>query len=382
MSNGKEDLKNQLQSIKDNLDKKLSEATVSNQKKSPKKNINSTKSRTSNKKKPIPIKVDMEVVSVVKKEEANKKKITEKSKKEKQEEKPKVSSKKPIAPPTKVKKEKRKKKKKLPVLPIILLIILLGSLAYIYSLKKGLKEDENKFEKDKAEAIDYSEDVYFKEVEDEVDDEEMQDFAVYKDVPEVVAENNSKSKVLTASVEKSINQQISQKEAIQKNNTVTANTGISEAAKEIVSSESVKPNEQNTSNPQSVSQPKTTTSSETKKDMVYADMIRVVGLEHKDGNFTLPKKVKRTNAFKIRIRLKKNQISDSDKDNEIMLVIKDSNGKTVKIDSKKVNFKKQNSKVLNLEFYEIFPERLKTNTNYSFSVFADRKLIKSYRKSI
>jgi len=111
-------------------------------------------------------------------------------------------------------------------------------------------------------------------------------------------------------------------------------------------------------------------------------MIKVIALQHKDGSFTMPKKVKKTNAFKIRVRLKKNEISNSDKDTNIMLVIKNAQGSTIKIDSKKVNFGKQNSKVLYLEFYEIFPERLETNTNYSFSVFADKKLIKSYRKSI
>lgn len=381
MSNEKEDLKDQLQSIKDNIEKKLSEGEPSSEKPSIKKN--DSKDHKPKKQKPIPIHVDMEVVSVVDSKAVDKEKKQKKSNLKNQENKPEVSTKKTETLP-KIKKEKRKKKKKLPIIPIILVVILLGSLAYVYSLKKGLKEKKTKFEKEKVEAIDYSEDVYFKDVEDEVDDEEMQDFAVYKDVPDIVAENNLNSKVLSASDEKSINQQISQKRNNQKNNSQTTNVNSSKLANKtsLSATENANDNTNKSAKEALASQSKSPSNNEAKSDAVYTDLVKVIGLEHKGGRFTLPKKAKRTNAFKVRIRLNKNRINSSDKDNEIMLVIKDNTGKTIKIDSKKVNFKKRNSKVLNLEFYEIFPERLKTNANYSFSVFADRKLIKSYQKSI
>lgn len=381
MSNEKEDLKDQLQSIKDNIEKKLSEVEPSSEKPSIKKN--DSKDHKPKKQKPIPIHVDMEVGSVVDSKAVDKEKKQKKSNLKNKKNKPKVSTKKTETLP-KIKKEKRKKKKKLPIIPIILVLVLLGSLAYVYSLKKGLKEKKTKFEKEKVEAIDYSEDVYFKDVEDEVDDEEIQDFAVYKDVPDIVAENNLNSKVLSASDEKSINQQISQKRDNQKNNSQTTNVNSSKLANKtsLSATENVNDDANKPVKETLATQPKSTSNDKAKSDAVYTDLVKVVGLEHKEGRFTLPKKAKRTNAFKVRIRLNKNQINSSDKDNEIMLVIKDNTGKTIKIDSKKVNFKKRNSKVLNLEFYEIFSERLKTNANYSFSVFADRKLIKSYQKSI
>jgi len=381
MSNEKEDLKNQLQSIKDNIEKKLSEVETSSEKPLIKKN--DSKNHKPKKKKSISINVGMEVVSVVENKTIDKDEIQKKSSLKNQENKPKVSTKKTETLP-KIKEEKRKKKKKLPILQLILVVILLSSLAYVYSLKKGLKDEENKFEKEKIEAIDYSEDVYFKDVDDEVDDEEMQDFAVYKDVPDIVADNNLNSKVLSASDEKSINQQISQRRNNQKNNSQTTSVNVSKDANKtsLSATENANDDANKPAKEALATQPKSTSNDKAKSHAVYTDLIKVIGLEHKEGRFTLPKKVKRTNAFKVRIRLNKNQINSSDKDNEIMLVIKDNTGKTIKIDSKKVNFKKRKSKVLNLELYEIFPERLKTNANYSFSVFADRKLIKSYQKSI
>ena len=372
MSSEKEDFKKQLESIKDHIEKKLS-----SQEKIESKKV-SKKEKTSNsgilkaekpKKKPIPISVNYEVVSKIKKED-NSPKSKENNKQTKKEEiKARAVKPKTVKPSN--------KKKKSPLIPIILMVILLGTLFYIYSLKKGLEEDKTNFEKDKEEAIDYSNDVYFKEVDDEPDDEEMQDFAIYKDVPEVVASTNSKSETLSASDTKNIDKQIKQNNFNNNNSNVSKATNSNDTGT-LVFEEDKNSNTTtlNTTTKESAEKPKG------KKEVVNSDLIKIIGLQHKDGQFSLPKKAKKTNAFKIRIRLKKNQISKTEDDVNIMLVIKDQTGNTIKIDSKKVNFGKQNSKVLYLEFYEIFPERLKTDVNYSFSIFANKKLIKTGTKRI
>jgi hypothetical protein len=369
MPNGKDDLKNQLQSIKDSLDEKLSELEKTT-KKNPSDKIKNSRNNGKLKKMPISINVDMEVVAPVK----------EKVKKENKVLKEAIVSQKTInsqkgKPASKKKKNnsKSKNKKRGILIPSLLILALIGSLLYVLFLKNNLKAKEQSFEKSKGEAIDYREDVYFKEVEDEVDDEEMQDFAVYKDVPELVAQKNTKSEVLSVSDEKDINRQILQNQISKNINTDSNKENTLVTLKQT-----------NNSNPTIIPE-----NTELKKEnikqinnQVYSDLIKVVGLQHKNGSFSLPKKAKKTNAFKVRVRLKKDQLSDNEDDIEIMLVIKDDTGKTIKIDSKRMNFKSQNSKVLYLEFYEVFPERLKINVNYSFSIFANKKLVKTYKKSI
>lgn len=368
MPNEKEELKKQLQSIKDNIEKKLSEEesikkpNTDTQKDS----TNNTTAKAKNKE-PLSINVDMEVVSDFKiKPETTDKKNTN----------PKINIKKSPTPSATKKVEKRKKKK-LPVIPLILLVILIGSLIYVYSLKKDLQKDKNAFEKEKTESIDYANDVYFKEVEDEVEDEEMQDFAVYKDVPEVVAESNSETETLSTKDKNNIDRQIEQRANNQQ--TISENKPL-EAVNTVSTYSNNNQKEAETLNPELGKKEEVKPEINTQK--VFSDLIKVVGLQHNDGAFTLPKKVKKTNSFKVRVRLKKNQIASTEEDTNVMLVIKDDTGNTIKIDSKNVNFGKQNSKVLYLEFYEIFPERLKTNSIYTFSVFANKKLIKSYQKSL
>ena len=389
MANEKEDLKDQLQSIKDNLEKKLSGKEVDIEKESKKEKVTDNKAKI---KKPISIKVGMEVVT-------DEKKVVNKNQKSSKS----LKTSKPVKPipvsntsNNKTKKELPKKKKKKRIVPILFLLILLGSLFYVFQLKKDLQQEKSKFEEEKKGDIDYNKDTYFKEVEDEVDDEEMQDFAIYKDVPEIVVKSNTKSETLSDIDTKNIDKQISERQVDnekQANNKRQVNKVITQKqqVKSKTTTEKVKNSDQvvNNSSQTIAKEIKKTKAEERipekreiKKDEVFSDMIKVVGLQHNDGSFALPKKAKKTNAFKVRVRLKKNQISKSDLDTNIMLVVKNASGSTIKIDSKKVNFGKQNSKVLNLEFYEIFPERLKTNTSYSFSVFANKKLIKSYRKSI
>jgi hypothetical protein len=372
MPNGKDDLKNQLQSIKDSLDEKLSKLEKT-AKKIPSDKIKNSRDNGKLKKMPISINVDMEVVEPVKE-----KKKKQKVKKENKVIKEAIVSKKTInsqksKPASKKKKNNSKSKKRGILIPSLLILALIGSLLYVLFLKNNLKAKEQSFEKSKEEAIDYREDVYFKEVEDEVDDEEMQDFAVYKDVPELVAQKNTKSEVLSASDEKDINRQILQNQIYKNRNTDSNKENTLVTLKQ-----------NNNSNPTIILENTELKKENTKQinNQVYSDLIKVVGLQHKDGSFSLPKKAKKTNAFKVRVRLKKDQLSDNEDDIEIMLVIKDDTGKTIKIDSKNMNFKNQNSKVLYLEFYEVFPERLKTNVNYSFSIFANKKLVKTYKKSI
>ncbi len=394
MSSEKEDLKDKLQSIKENIEKKLSdkEKRLNNKQEidaSFSKDSTNRKKEISKKKKPIPISVGMEVVreNVIKKEVKKGKEATEKENINPEttlsepeiiiENKNKSSNKKTV--------KKKKKKKKSPILAISLLVLLFGISVYLFLLQKDIESGKDAFNKEKNAAIDYNDDVYFKEVEDEPDDDEMQDFAVYKDVPEVVASNNSNSEVLSDADTKNIENQISKnKEKIaQKDKKIINQSNIPEVqASNKQSNEVTFIDSPNKPEIKTEEKQETIAESEIKKEEVFSDMIKVVGLQHKDGAFSMPKKAKKTNAFKVRVRLKKNQISKSEEDVNIMLVVKNNTGNTIKIDSKKVNFGKQNSKVLYLEFYEIFPDRLNTNTNYSFSIFANKKLIKSYRKSI
>ena len=65
-----------------------------------------------------------------------------------------------------------------------------------------------------------------------------------------------------------------------------------------------------------------------------------------------------------------------------MIIIKNNNEKTIKIDTKTINFEKSNSKIIYLEFYEIFTSKLKINTEYSFSLFVNKELIKITKKRI
>ena len=399
MSNEKEDLKDKLQSIKENIEKKLSdkERRLNDKQEidaSFSKDSTNRKKEISKKKKPIPISVGMEVVkeNVIKKEVKKGKEATEKRKID-----PETTLSEPetiiVNEKISINKKtvkKKKKKKKSPILAIALLVLLLGVSVYLFLLQKDIENGKDAFNKEKNAAIDYNDDVYFKEVEDEPDDEEMQDFAVYKDVPEVVASNNSNSEVLSDADTKNIENQIikNKKEAAKTEKKVKNIKNVSQSTTQqpqISDNQSNEVSSASSSNKSEIGtaeKSESTIKSEIKKEEVFSDMIKVVGLQHKDGSFSMPKKAKKTNAFKVRVRLKKNQISKSEDDVNIMLVVKNNTGNTIKIDSKKVNFRKQNSKVLYLEFYEIFPDRLNTNTNYSFSVFANKKLIKSYRKSI
>ena len=94
----------------------------------------------------------------------------------------------------------------------------------------------------------------------------------------------------------------------------------------------------------------------------------------------IPKKAKKTNSFSVRIRLNKFKRKTTGSEVEIMLVIKDPQGKTLKIDVKKVDLVER--KGIYLTFYETIKDKLEINKNYTFSVFADKVLIKNANKLI
>ncbi len=375
----KENIKNELDAIKKNIEKKLankeneiSEIEIKNPKKeTPKKGVTKKKKR----KKVAPLITKIEVEKVVKdktsKEETKPKKETAIKK-----------SKKVIAPTAKLKRKKSTKKKKLGLIPIAIIILLIGSLAFIYSLKKDLNVNKKEFEEQsRKEKIDYSEDRYFKEVPDEVEEDDLQDFAVYKDVPEVIVDNNitNNQHNISSDEQKNIDKQINNSVQSFSNNTnnindsentinnnyVTENTTTNTTAENTTAEEQVNNTEK-----------KEETFKKNKIAIIDSDYVKIIGLQHKDDKFTLPKKAKKINSFKVRTRLNKSILSDTPKDIEVMLVVKNSIGKTLKIDTKTINFEKSKSKIIYLEFYEIFNEKLKIDTEYSFSIFVDKKLIK------
>ncbi len=375
MPNEKENIKDQLQSIKQNLEKKLSEENNI----VPKETESKQKKKQVKQNKNISIETKFEIVEEIPKKEEVKPSVNKTTKKPI---KPEIKNEK-ISKPKPSKPENSKKKKKGILIPVFIISSLLAVLGYVFSLKGDLENTKKDFEQAKKEDIDYRKDVYFKEVPDEVEDEEMQDFAVYKDVPEVVAEKNTETQILSANDSKSINKQIKESEKNRKISKPTPTKSISA------------PNDPNTNSTvidqvdNTASDKKTEVSTTNKEgndaidsNVVFSDYIKVVGLEYKNGKPTIPKKAKKTNAFKIRVRLKKNQISTTEKDVEVMLVVKDATGKTLKIDSKKINFGSQRSKVLYLEFYEVFSDRLQTGLEYTFSVFANKKLLKTGRKTL
>lgn len=274
-------------------------------------------------------------------------------------------------------KEKNNSKTKL-IVAFIIIIVLLFALRKVYNLKEELNSKEQQLiisKEEEENQIDLDEKGYFKEVEDDVAEEDLQDFNEYKDIPELVVKNTKKSKVTKPKVLKSINRQIRDAKRIipvpqnnnlqsQNENTTSTNTqtkDLTNIKKAVVKEE--KDDGENAAN------------------KVSSDFIKIVGLQLvKGGKYIIPKKAKKTNSFSVRIRLNKFKRKTTGSEVEIMLVIKDPQGKTLKIDVKKVDFGER--KVIYLTFYETIKDKLEINKNYTFSVFADKVLIKNANKLI
>ncbi len=397
MSTEKEKIKKELDAIKNNIEKRLANKepkTSDIVQETPKEKILKKKKRT----KVAPLITKMEVEKVIPKKKIDKEKKLK-------EEKEAVT----ISATTNPKREKLKKKKKFGLIPIVIILLLIGSLAFIISLKKDLDVNKKQFEEQsRKEKIDYSEDRYFKEVPDEVEEDDLQDFAVYKDVPEVIVDNNNTNnqRDISSDEQKNIDKQISDSaenfsENSNSNNSITSdnsatksaisskNNSITTTVPTVNDDSTIQNNttdtpakETNTHEQVSNTEKKHQTSKKNKASIIYSDYLKIMGLQYKDDKFVLPKKAKKINSFKVRTKLTKSMLSDSPTDVEVMLVIKNNLGKTLKIDTKTVNFEKSKSKIMYIEFYETFNEKLKIDTEYSFSIFVDKKIIKINKKRI
>lgn len=70
------------------------------------------------------------------------------------------------------------------IFPLVIIAISLLALAYVYTLKQGLKNEKLLLKEKQKEEIDYNKDAIFKEIEDETPEKDLQDVGQFKDVPE------------------------------------------------------------------------------------------------------------------------------------------------------------------------------------------------------
>ena len=388
MPTEKDTIKKELDAIKNNIEKRLAskeDKTSEIALETPKKEV------PKKKKKVAPLVTKMEIEKSIPKKEVTKEKTAKEETKAKKETAIKKAEK-VVVPTPKPKRKKTSKKKKLGLIPIVIILLLIGSLAFILFLKKDLDVNKKQFEEQsRKEKIDYSEDRYFKEVPDEVEEDDLQDFAVYKDVPEVIVDNNdtNNQRNISSDEQKNIDKQISNSTQNFSNNT-TSSVNNSKTTVPTVTTNSVTENTATNTTAENTTTEKQVNNTEKKEEtakrnrvaIIDSDYVKIIGLQHKDDKFTLPKKAKKINSFKVRTRLNKSMFSDAPKDVEVMLVVKNNLGKTLKIDTKTINFEKSKSKIMYLEFYETFREKLKIDTEYSFSIFVDKKIIKVSKKRI
>lgn len=300
-------------------------------------------------------------------------------------------------------KTKKKKKKLLPILiPLLLILLLSFGFFYIKGLKDQLDVKKVEIKKIKDESIDYTKNSYYKEVEDEPEEDELQDFSVYKDVDDPNATNENKD-TLNATDSNNIINEVNNKSSIKKTkNTYTpsyitkkntkSNNNISKIPNTSNINNSAKSNNKLTDNSSNSNTTETTQKKEQpfelykkedpKKEVrITSDMMQIIALEHVKGDkYILPKKAKKINSFKVRIRLRKPKRSVIDKPTKIMLVIKDALDKTLKINVKKVNF--NNNDLIYTTFYSMINEKIQEDQEYSFYVYANKRLLKIGKKRI
>ncbi len=295
-------------------------------------------------------------------------------------------------------KEEKKKSNKL-IFYILGVLFLLGiiylTVKYINNLKSEIQSKEQLLiDKKEKENINFDSNEYFKDVEDEVTDEELQDFTNYKDVPEIVVNNSNKSNSKEVKVSKVINDQINKanntkvKPIINNNNEINDEELInSKNLDSINNSQKIETINSNQNTETIIAKVKTDLLQKNKNLVIEneevkitSDFIKVIALQYKDKKYKIPKKAKKTNSFSIRVRLNKFKEMDANNKVKIMLVIKNTVGKTLKIDIKEVDFTK--IKTTYITFYETFSNNLEVNEEYSFSILANDKLIKNITKRI
>ncbi|MCF6350239.1 MAG: hypothetical protein L3J23_04300 [Flavobacteriaceae bacterium] len=253
----------------------------------------------------------------------------------------------------------------------ILIFAILLTLRYTYQ-KKELDNKEQLIKKQNEE-IDFNSNNYFKEIEDEVSEDDLQDFSDYKDIPELIAKN---TKILkTTKVTKKTNT----KKTV-KNDNSTVNKGSNNLNENLNNlNENLNLVEELNDKPLDKFNEEIDLKEKIK---ITSDYMKVVALQYlvKEKKFITPKKIKKTNSFSIRVKLTKFKKTTFYNKVKIMLVIKDESEKTLKIDIKEVDF--NTNKTLYLTFFETIAEKLEVNKPYFFSIFANNILIQSSIKTI
>jgi hypothetical protein len=268
-------------------------------------------------------------------------------------------------------------------LAFIFLLVIIG-FSYKNITTASNKEIELEQKNDNSE-IDFSSDGYFKEVEDDLSDEDLQDFTVYKDVPEV--QTNSKDNQTTNKPENIVWINNQQQEVIENN---IANQDQLEIDKNIniskfdsVSIKESKPklssinnNDVESKNEVVASNNNAVTKNAVKnnnKISLESDYIKITTLQKtaKD-TYIAPDKSRDADTFKVRVRLNKVKKTTASNKVKVMLAIKDKNGKILKIDVKELDFSRINSSYLT--FHETLT-KLKNNKMYYFTIYANQKII-------
>ena len=118
----------------------------------------------------------------------------------------------------------------------------------------------------------------------------------------------------------------------------------------------------------------------TSETRVYVDKLKIVSLQRtKKNKYIKPKKIKNLNALKIGVTLSKSKKASNNKI-DIMLVVKNTLGKTLIIDVKEVDF--GNKETMPITFYENFKDKLVVGKEYTFSFLANKRIIKTTTKRI
>ncbi len=297
-----------------------------------------------------------------------------KSKKNKEEKKATI-----IAEKNEDEKEKKKSSKLFYIFGVLLLLGLISILTvkYINNLKSEIQNKEQLLLDKEKENINFDSNEFFKDVEDEVTDDELLDFTNYKDVAEIVV-NNSNNNIEEVKVSETVDNQINKANITKVKPDANVVKDTSVIKKPEVTN--IKENKEIIKTPKENNFLENTESAVVEEVKITSDFIKVIALQYKDKKYKIPKKVKKTNSFSIRVRLNKFKKTDFNNKVKIILVIKNAVGKTLKIDVKEVDFAE--IKTTYITFYETFTDNLEVNEEYSFSILANDKLIKNITKRI
>jgi hypothetical protein len=307
---------------------------------------------------------DKKVEEKVKKLDENKiilDKSTQKKIKKKPEKTVVVTKQKTIKKTNEQQRKSSTKKKRNYILPSILIISLICIAAFLFYLKNNLNKEKLLLQEEDRIGVDLNKDTYYRDVDDEVKDEELMDLEVYKDVPD----SNNPANNTTTNTQ---NQNNSTDIIVTNGNLDTQNNQTTEPKVE----EAIKDTVTNRNEPILVPEkPKTNTP---KDELIIINYTKIFGQQlKKNGELIIPSRKSKINSFNIRVRLNKPQ-NESKKPVTVKVTIRNSSKKILKVDSKTVNFK---TSTIYVNFLETISEKLDPKENYTLLISVDNKLLKT-----